>query len=256
MRQSCMKTYSVLVVVIAIALAACGDGEEVLDVASGGNPDGDWVLVDGVASVDDYPITLSINGSEVSGRAACNSYGGAIQINGGSVSFGDLFQTEMGCEPEVMEAESAFMAALGAVDGFRFADGELILIGSAADLVFRPVPTVPTSELVGTKWLLETLIEGETATSVGGEPATLLLSSDGTLTASTGCRNLSGDWLENGGVIVVPTLSADGECPNDLAKQDSLVVTVIADEFRAEVEGIKLTLTSMGGDGLVYRADG
>ncbi len=105
-------------------------------------------------------------------------------------------------------------------------------------------------------WILETLIEGETASTVGGDSATLLLTADGTLTASTGCRALTGTWLENGGVIVVPTLSADGECPSDLTRQDSLVVTVVADEFRAEVEGDRLTLTSMGGDGLVYRAEG
>ncbi|MEA2001312.1 MAG: META domain-containing protein [Actinomycetota bacterium] len=77
-----------------------------------------------------------------------------------------------------------------------------------------------TAALVATLWTLETLIKGETASTVGGDPATLVLAADGTLAASTGCRTLSGTWVENGGVIVVPTLSADGECPADLSRQD------------------------------------
>jgi heat shock protein HslJ len=84
----------------------------------------------------------------------------------------------------------------------------------------------------------------------------LLLSADGDLTASTGCRTLTGRWQEGGGVIVVPELAADGDCSDDLARQDSLVVTVLGDEFQAEVNGEQLTLTSMGGDGLLYRVQG
>ncbi|MDF1597641.1 MAG: META domain-containing protein [Acidimicrobiia bacterium] len=251
-----MKTVFVTLITLALALTACGDGGEDLDVSSWPRPDGDWELAEGAATVDGYPITLSIDGTGVSGRAACNSYGGVAVVNGSAVSLGELSQTAMGCEPAVMEAEAAFLSALQAVQNFRFDGERLVLTGTSTDLVFRPVQPVPTSELIGTPWVLETLIEGETASSVAGEPATLLLAADGTLTASTGCRALTGSWLANGAVIVVPELSAEGDCPDDLWKQDSLVVTVVGDEFRAEVEGDQLTLTSMGGDGLVYRSDG
>jgi heat shock protein HslJ len=223
----------------------------------GGSPaDGDWQLVEGVPQAQGFPITLSIAGSNVSGRAACNTYGGMGEFDSGEVSFSEFFQTAMACEPAAMDAEMIFMAALASVDAYTVSDTRLTLFGSDVELVFEPVIPVPTAGLVGTVWILETLIEGETASTVGGDPATLLLAADGALTASTGCRALTGTWLENGGVIVVPTLSADGECPSDLSRQDSLVVTVVGDEFRAETEGNRLTLTSMGGDGLVYRAEG
>jgi len=251
-----MRTHFIELIVLALALTACGDGGEDLDISSWPGPDGDWELAEGVATVDGYPITLSIDGTGVSGRAACNSYGGVAVVNGSAVSFGELSQTGMGCEPAVMEAETAFLTALQAVRNFKFDGERLVLTGASADLVFSPVQPVPTSELTGTTWLLETVIEGETASSVAGEPATLRLAADGALTATTGCRTLIGSWLASGAVIVVPELSADGECPDHLWKQDSLVVTVVGDEFRAEVEGDRLTLTSMGGDGLVYRAEG
>jgi heat shock protein HslJ len=251
-----MRKSFVALIGLALALTACGDGGEDLDTSSWLRPDGDWELVEGVATVDGYPITLSSDGTGVSGRAACNSYSGVAVINGSAVFFGELSQTEMGCEPSVMEAEAAFLTALQRVQNFRFAGDRLVLTGARTDLVFSPVQPVPTSEFIGTNWVLETLIEGETASSVAGEPATLLPAADGTLTASTGCRTHTGSWLANDAAIVVPDFLAEGECPDGLWKQDSLVVTVVGDEFRAEVEGDRLTLTSMGVDGLVYRAEG
>jgi heat shock protein HslJ len=199
---------------------------------------------------------MSIVGTEVSGRAACNSYFGTVVVNGSAVGFGELGGTDMGCETAVMEAERTFLSALTIVESFEYRSERLVLQGASNELIFDPIAPVPTAELLDTIWVLETLIEGGAATSVTGDPATLLLGADGSLAASTGCRSLSGRWLEHGGAIVVPELTADGECPDALWKQDSLVVTVIGDEFRADIEGDILRLTSMGGDGLVYRADG
>jgi heat shock protein HslJ len=247
------KTVALLVFVLFAA--ACGDGDAARPTAELPRPEGDWQLVDGVSTSADFPITMSITGTEVSGRAACNSYSGTLVVNGSAVEFGEMGWTEMACEPAVMAAESAFLSALESAQTFEYSGDRLVVQSEGADLTFDPVAPVPTAGLLDTTWILETLIEGETATTVGGEPAGLLLAADGTLTASTGCRALTGRWLEGGGVIIVPELAADGECPDELWKQDSLVVTVIGDEFRAEIDGDLLTLSSMGGDGLVFRAE-
>lgn len=254
-RQIDMKRLC-LGVVLAVAVVACGTGEVALDRSSWPRPDGSWQLSAGVSLVDGYPITMSIDGTEVTGRAACNAYGGTVTVNGSSISVGELGQTAMGCETEVMAAETAFLTVLGLVTHFEYAEGGLVLSSPEGDLVFSEAVAVPIVELVGTTWVLETLIEDETASPVAGDRATLRLAADGRLTGSTGCRALIGRWLEKGGVVIVPELSAEGDCPDDLWKQDSLVVSVVGDEFRADVAGAKLTLTSMGGDGLVYRAEG
>lgn len=250
-----MRTFIALITLV-LATTACGAGESIANPTAGPGPDGDWVLVAGINTVANYPITMSIRGAEVSGRAACNSYFASAVVNGPAFSIGEIGMTSMGCEPAVQEAETAFITMLGLVESFDHAEGGLVLLSPQGDLVFDEVVPIPTADLVGTTWLLETLIEGEAASSVAGDPATLLLGEEGLLTASTGCRSLTGRWIETGGVIVVPELSADGECPDELWKQDSLVVTVVGDEFRAAVDGDTLTLTSMGGDGLIYRAAG
>ena len=47
-----------------------------------------------------------------------------------------------------------------------------------------------------------------------------------------------------------------GECPAELAEQDGLIVNVLGDGFTTAIEGDRLTLTSRGEEGLVYRNDG
>ncbi|MEA2001313.1 MAG: META domain-containing protein [Actinomycetota bacterium] len=103
----------------------------------GSHADGDWRLVDGVPAASGFPITLSIAGSDVSGRAACNAYGGTVDFDSGTVSFDDLFQTAMGCEPAAMEAEAAFMMALASVDAYTVSDTSLKLSGLDVDMVFE-----------------------------------------------------------------------------------------------------------------------
>jgi len=70
---------------------ACGDGLPVrADVAAAGS----WRLDSGtvrdksVPLVAGYRITLGIEGEAMSGRAACNRYGGRIRFDGDSVSLG------------------------------------------------------------------------------------------------------------------------------------------------------------------------
>jgi heat shock protein HslJ len=216
--------------------------------------EGDWILVSGVPLVDGYPVTLSASVNDIGGRAACNQYGGSATIEGDSISVGMLFQTEMACESPVMDTESAYLEALGGVTSWAVTDGRLELIGPEVTLLFDKAPEIPTEALVGTIWILDTLVEDDMAFTPVGDEAFLLLADDGTLTGSTGCRDLSGTWAESNGQIVFTEFAADGDCPSEVADQDSRVVTVLGDGFTADIDGPLLSVTSMGNEGLVYRA--
>jgi len=250
-----MNRFVVLVVGFALVVAACAQpGDPVSSSAE--SPDGDWILVSGVAMVDGGPITLSFDGEEIGGRAACNTYGGTATITGNSIGIpggGSFFMTEMGCQANIQASEGAFVSALFEVRSWSVDGGKLELSGQDVSLVFDPVAAVPTSAIVGTNWVLESLILGETATSVSGK-ATLLLSDDGTVTGSTGCRELSGTWVVGSGEIFFPEFSASGECSQDLRTQDGQIVTVLGDGFVAQVTGDRLEVTDASGEGLVYRS--
>jgi len=249
-----------LIAVVTVVLAACGSNEPLGPPA---DLDGSWQLTSGIHQgiaielLDTHPVSMTFDGTEVTGTAACNSYGGTFDVTESDISFSEMFRTEMACFPtEVMDLEENFMAALLAVTDVSVTDGLLVLSGETTTLEFEELPPVPTADLLGTVWVLDGLVSGDAVSSVTGDRATLELFSDGSLLGSTGCRTLTGTYEENSGSVETQTLAAKGECPDELSAQDSHVISVLEGPFQAGVDGQSLILTGSGGDGLTYRAGG
>lgn len=224
------------------------------------DPTGEWELVQlwRGSTVEPEPVggraTLEVGDGTVSGTAYCNRYSGTFRLDRDALVVEGLGSTEMGCEPELMTAEAAYLEALGGVERLGSSDGYLVLTGPDVELRFRPVTPVPTSELTGTRWVLETLLDGEVASSTTGGAAELELADDGTFTGSTGCRGISGSWSLDGDVVRVTGFTADPTgCAVDVAAQDGQVADVLADAFQVTVSGDSLTVTGGNGLGLVYR---
>lgn len=252
------------IAIIVVLLTACGAGQVVPSepAPSGGEVVGDWVLsggsIDGVEApiLEDHRITLSITGSRVGGTAACNHYGGGITMAGDGLHLQNLEQTAMACEEPAMAAEAAYLGALARVRELARDGDQLVARGDGVELRFAAVPPPPTAELVGTTWVLDSVLVGDVAASPMGEAATLKLSDDGTFTGSTGCRRFSGEWDEQGDQIVAPSWGLDETtCSAELSAQDDHVVSVIGDGFIPTIDGELLTLMDPGGVGLVYRAE-
>ncbi|SOD93981.1 META domain-containing protein [Blastococcus haudaquaticus] len=242
----------------ALALAACGGGS---GTAAPGVV-GEWEFAGGTADGADLPrpagarATLDLTGEEARGTAFCNHWFSSYRLDGSSFVLDGIGSTEMGCEPDVMTAESAFLAALGDVDSAAVDGGDLLLTGNGVELRFTPVAPVPDSPLEGTRWVLETVVEGQTASSTVGDPAVLLLGADRRAEASTGCRTITGTWLVEDGSLVIDDLLGDGAtCPPDLAPQDAAVQAVLQSGPTLQIEEVRLTLTADDGRELVYRAE-
>jgi heat shock protein HslJ len=223
---------------------------------------GDWVLTGGSIDGGDAPvlpdhrITMTITGSRINGTAACNGYGGEIIMGADGLHLENLGQTAMACEDPAMAAEAAYMAALTRVREIVREEDVLVARGDGVELRFEALAPPPTAELIGTTWVLETVLVGDVAAAPIGEPATLDMSADGTFTGSTGCRTFSGEWVEQGDQIQAPSWGMDPTtCPAELSDQDGHVVSVIGDGFIPTIEGDLLTLMDPGGIGLVYRAE-
>jgi len=224
-------------------------------------PDGPWQLVEGtvggqpLALIEDARVTLNVEGSNVSGQAACNQYFGELAFEAGQVSTAGFGQTEMACAEPVMALEAAYLSALAKIESAHMDGPVMVLTAPGVELRFERLQPPPTANIVGTLWQLESLVDGDAVSSVSGPPATLMLQADGSLRGSTGCRTLTGHYMERGDEIWANEFGADGECPPGAARaQDNHIVGVLGDGFRAAVDGQQLILGKDDGTGLIYRA--
>lgn len=248
-------------ILVVLALTACGSTGGTPSPSGSLDVEGSWQLASGrtdageVPILEDHPITLTREGTQIGGRAACNSYGGRVVAGNGGLRLDSLSQTQMACEEPAMAAEFAYMTALGLVREIVRDGEELVARGEGVELRFASLPPPPTAKLVDTTWVLETVFVGDVASAPPGEPATLELRSDGMFKGSTGCRTFDGAWIQRGEQILAPTMGMNGvECPADLGQQDTHVVSVIGDGFVPTIDADLLTLIDPGGVGLVYRA--
>ncbi len=66
----------------------------------------------------------------------CNMAGGAYQLDGERLAFGDMMSTMMAC-PGLMDQEHAFLQALAVVDAWRIEGQHLELLDDAGELLLR-----------------------------------------------------------------------------------------------------------------------
>jgi len=256
----------VIAVLAALLLVAACGGASVTTTPSQApqalDPTGAWQLVQGTVAgnplplVEDARVTLIVDGSNVSGQAACNQYFGEFSLIDGQVSIPGVGQTEMACAEPVMVLEAAYTSALAKVDSAHMDGPALVLTGRpGVELRFERLQPPPVAELVDTQWILESLVMGDTVSSVVGGPVTLLLHADGSLEGSTGCQRLTGNYLIRGDEVYANEFGVDGKCPaGGMRAQSNHVVRVIGDGFVASIDGDLLSLGKEDGSGLIYRA--
>ena len=138
----------VLLASTALLLTAClgNDSESGIE--------GSWQMTTGafdsepIPTLDSHPITITLDGDQLGGTAACNSYGGRWQNNDGTFQILELSWTEMACAPAaVMESETSYLTALSNVESAEVIDGELVLTGSRTEMIFDRLDPVPTAEM-------------------------------------------------------------------------------------------------------------
>ena len=113
----------------------------------------------------------------------------------------------------------------------------------------------PDKPLVGTTWALDTIISGDTASSVpaGVKKATIELPTDTRIEVYDGCNRTSGAVEVDGASLRVVDLPAPvrGNCrPGSAIDYDKVLTGRVA----VQIDGERLTLTSAAGDGYGFHA--
>jgi heat shock protein HslJ len=255
--------------VLLLVLAGCGQLSGGASASLDGTtraPAGAWRLTagtttDGALDLAGNPdVTLEVDGSTVRGVSACNHYTGTVRVEGDRFVVEELGGTEMGCEPEVMALEQRYLTALATVDTVEAGTAEtgsrrLVLTGTDVRLEYAPIPPEADVPLTGTTWHLDTLLDGDVASSTNGD-GTLRLDAGGRLAGSAGCLPFEGGYLLDGDVLTTTDVHTPGGMTDcSWQEQHDHVLAVLASDPTTAVDGARLTLTALDGRGLVYRAE-
>ncbi|CAN5498892.1 hypothetical protein BH24ACT4_BH24ACT4_24570 [soil metagenome] len=178
--------------------------------------------------------------------AGCNQMGGRFATDGPTLTVGPLDTTAMGCQPERMD-QDAWIADVLARDLTVTLDGDtLTLVAGSTTLILEDeaVSSTPT-DLTGTEWTVDTLIQGDVAsTPPAGVVATLRFSADGSYAVTTGCNTGSGTFeVDEQRLDLTPPALTKRACKADAATVEQAVVAVLDGKVSFSVEGGRLTLT-------------
>jgi heat shock protein HslJ len=139
-----MKIFRVIAVlsVLTIIVSACSPGNPADQIDLEGTS---WLLTAFNLNnpIEGSQVTMTFNEGLVTGNAGCNSYSSAYQVDGETIAFGPIVQTEMACmEPTgVMEQERDFLEILGAAQSIELADGLLTIVAeNGQTLTYQPFP--------------------------------------------------------------------------------------------------------------------
>lgn len=253
-----------LVVLLATgALTGCG-----ARTGAAGTPDQllRGQFLSGSTTVSGQPHTL-VAGTRVSleftddGRlvatAGCNTMSGTVRTGGGRLETEGLAVTDMGCDPPRHEQDEWLAEILGAKPAWRKDGPTLTITAGDTEIVLTDRETAePDRDLAGPAWALDTIIDGQTASSTPAGTTTTVRFGDGRVSVDTGCNEASATYTADGDTVRFgPVSRTRRACPPDIMRLESAVLDVIRDEVTAELDGDRLTLTHPSGKGLQLHAE-
>jgi heat shock protein HslJ len=201
-------------------------------------------------------IGISFTDGRVGLAAGCNSIGGSYRLEDGRLVVGELSMTAIGCDA-ARHAQDDWLSRLVASRPLVTLDGSDLTLQAAdtrLEMVDREVAE-PDASLTGTRWIVETLITGEVASSIpAGVEASVELAPDGEVSVNTGCNEGGGRYAVEGDELRISELVLTRRgCLGPAGSVEEAVLAVLeSDNVRHQIRGSVLTLDA-GDHGLVLR---
>ncbi|MGY6499500.1 MAG: META domain-containing protein [Acidimicrobiales bacterium] len=255
-------TSAVAALALVLVLAACSDDDTTI-ATDDSLRDRTFLSVsvseDGVdrSLVADTRIRLAFEEDRISAHAGCNQlFGQVTSLDDGVLSISEMGGTEMGCDPALHDQDEWLMSFLQSSPRWTL-DGTTLTLSDGTttiDLLDR-VEADPDRALEGTRWIVDTVFEGETAMSVPTGDEAYLVFEDGSFTGSTGCNDVQGTYRVDGDRVTFDgVITTDALCPETL-ELDQAVQHVTSNGAQVEIVGGRLTLSTDLGRGLGFHAD-
>ncbi|MFD5824913.1 META domain-containing protein [Lentzea sp. NPDC060358] len=246
-------SYRVLVVVaVALLAAACGGG-------AGGGGDVVGKVFHSTSVTEQGKVRALVEGTRVRveftddgrliARAGCNQMQAPVSLGGGRLEVSELSTTAMGCpNPGLHEQDEWLSNFLSATPSWRMDGGNLVVTGTSAEIVLAQ--EVPAA-LEGGEWTVDTLLTGDTASSVPGGVVATLAFQDGGVRVLAGCNSGSARYRTEGQSITFEQLVlTDKACGPDEMAVEKAVTEALRGQVTYKVDGQALALTGSSGTGV------
>jgi len=209
-----------------------------------------------VETLPEVKTTAEFTEGQVGGKAACNTYNGSYEVNGDQISFGMMMTTMMMCEPDVMDQEMGYMAALETTSSFEVKDETLAMFNANGEVVLEFVVLKPAS-LVGTNWLLNSYNNGKGGMQsvVIGTEITAEFGEDGTLSGSAGCNSYNAPYEATEDTISIGiAASTEMACmdPEGVMEQETLYLASLQNAAVYTIRDDRLEIRDENGSGVAY----
>jgi heat shock protein HslJ len=210
--------------------------------------------IQGAALVPGSRIQLTFASGDVNANGGCNSISGPYTVAGDRFSVMRMASTAMGCEAPLMEQdqwlvkllEDAKIALAG--DTLTLDNGQVRLT-----LLDREIAS-PDKPLVGTHWVLDSILDGDTVSSVPAGVTASMRIANGQLELDAGCNigggpvTVAADTLEFG-----PMMLTKRACQAGPSSVEEAVTTTLSGTVSYTIDSDLLTIDA-GGPSLVFRA--
>ena len=270
-------TTTLLLLALFLAAGACGQeripqagAADSTSTSTGGEPWGRTFLSTSVTEngqpkplVEGTRITLNFfaDGHRLGAQAGCNQMGGPASFQGGRLVVNDMATTEMGCDPPRHAQDEWLARFLTSKPSWVRSGSTLTLDNGSVRVVLEDREVAdPDRPLRGTKWVVDTIVEREAASSVPtGVEAYLTFEDDKSFRGNTGCNGMGGNSVvdEAGSTITFSeVITTKMACDDDRMRVERAVLATLDGEVRYQIDADVLRLDGPGGRGLRLRAAG
>lgn len=219
------------------------------------------VLVDGREHVlvPGTQVRLQFRDGRIGASAGCNQLGGQYRLDGDVLLVTEAAVTEIGCDPARHAQDDWLFDLLGRRPVVTF-DGEKLTLSVDTTVITMAEGRIlePDLPLMGTEWVLTSILTGETVSSVpAGVVARLRFEANGRLAVETGCNSGGGSYEVDGDRIRFgdPVLTKRA-CVGPAGEVEAAVLAVLgAGAVVFGIDGSTLRLVA-GSAGLDYRGPG
>ena len=210
--------------------------------------------IEGAALVPGTRISLTFANGNLSASGGCNSMGGAYSIAGGRLSVAQMITTDMGCDQPRMQQDQWLASLLNGAT--------ITLAGDTLTLEKAPIRLTlldrkaasPDKPLTGTRWVLDGIVNGGTASSVPAGVTASIQITGGRIDADTGCNTGGGPVEVSATSLTIgPMMLTKKACAAGPASVEGAVTAVLAGTVTYAIDADVLTLTT-GAAGLTFRA--